>query len=169
MIAPTLTTDRLTLRALAPQDAEAFAAFYADDRSSFVGGPMNAEQSWRTLAGEIGHWTLNGFGRWAVTETGSDTCIGCVGLWAPLGWPEPEIGWDLFEGATGKGYATEAAEAARSYAYDTLGWDTAISLVAIGNDASARVATRLGCTPEGTFTHARLGTLTIYRHPKVGG
>ena len=80
MIAPTLTTDRLTLRALGPQDAEAFAAFYADDRSSFVGGPMNAEQSWRTLAGEIGHWTLNGFGRWAVTETGSDTCIGCVGL-----------------------------------------------------------------------------------------
>jgi len=51
MIAPRLTTDRLTLRALGPQDAEAFAAFYADARSSFVGGPMNAEQSWRTLAG----------------------------------------------------------------------------------------------------------------------
>jgi RimJ/RimL family protein N-acetyltransferase len=165
MIAPTLTTERLTLRALGPQDAAAFAAFYASPRSSLVGGPLSTELSWRALAGELGHWALKGFGRWAVTETGRDSCIGCVGLWEPYGWPEAEIGWDLFDGATGKGYATEAAKAARGYAYDTLGWRTAISLVATGNDASARVATRLGCTPEGPFTHPRFGTMTIYRHP----
>lgn len=167
MIAPTLTTPRLTLRALGPQDAASFAAFYASDRSSFVGGPLSAELSWRALAGEIGHWTMKGFGRWAVTETGNDTCIGCVGLWEPLGWPEPEIGWDLFEGATGKGYATEAAQAARRFAYMSLGWRTAISLVADGNDASARVAARLGCKADGPFTHPRFGAMMIYRHPSA--
>lgn len=167
---PTLTTDRLTLRPLGPQDAKAFAAFYASDRSSFVGGPLSEEMAWRALSGEIGHWHMKGFGRWAVTETGNDdSCIGCIGLWEPFGWPEAEIGWDLFDGATGKGYATEAAKAARDYAYTTLGWTTAISLVAEGNSASAAVATRLGCTPDGPFTHVRFGTMTVYRHPAPEG
>jgi RimJ/RimL family protein N-acetyltransferase len=88
-----------------------------------------------------------------------------VGLWNPEGWPEAEIGWDLFDGHEGKGYATEAAEAARAYAYDVLGWTTLISLVAPGNDGSAKVALRLGASCESEFTHARLGHLHVYRHP----
>ena len=51
--------------------------------------------------------------------------VGIVGPWPRLGLSrELELGWDLFEGATGKGYATEAARAARRYAYDVLGWTT---------------------------------------------
>lgn len=160
---PTLTTDRLTLRGPDARDIPLLRSFYASDRSAFVGGPKNADDAWRQLATEIGHWTLRGYGRW-IAEAGG-TQVGLVGLWNPEGWPEPEIGWDLFEGAEGKGYATEAAQAARDYAYGTLGWATAISLVAPGNDASARVAQRLGAKMERAFTHARFGPLHIYRHP----
>ena len=60
---------------------------------------------------------------------------------------------------------TEAGKAARDYAYWTLNWQTAISLVADGNDGSARVAQRLGCREDGRFTHVRFGTMTIWRHP----
>ncbi len=48
----------------------------------------------------------------------------------------------------GKGFATEAAEASRAYAYDVLGWDTAISQVDPANDASKSVALRLGASFE---------------------
>ena len=162
--APTLKTERLTLRALGPKDLEPLTQFYGSERSKFVGGVVGAEQSWRVLAGEIGHWTLRGYGRWAVDDA-NGTPVGLVGLWNPHGWPEPEIGWDLWNGQEGKGYATEAATAARNYAYGTLGWTTAISLIAPENAGSKGVATRLGATYESHFDHERFGHVEIWRHP----
>lgn len=164
---PTLQTERLTLRAPKAEDFPPFAAFYASERAKFVGGPLDAEASWRMLAMEIGHWTLKGFGRWAVEETATGAVVGIVGLFEPEGWPESEIGWDLFDGFEGRGYATEAGLAARTYAYDILGWSTAISLVKDGNDGSAAVAKRLGARPDGLFTHVRHGQMTVYRHPSA--
>ncbi|EAQ03107.1 acetyltransferase, GNAT family protein [Pseudooceanicola batsensis HTCC2597] len=165
MTIPTLTTDRLTLRAPEERDFDVFAGFYASERSAFVGGPLDRDRAWRQLATETGHWALRGYGRWSVEETATGALAGMVGLWDPEGWPEAEIGWDLYEGFEGRGYATEAAEAARAYAYDVLGWSTAISLVAPGNTASAAVATRLGAVKEGAIDHPRLGHLHVYRHP----
>ena len=163
--APTLQTDRLTLRPPCLADFDAFAGFYASPRASFVGGPLTRELAWRSLAQEAGHWILRGFGRWTVVETSTQVPVGTVGLWHPEGFPEQEIGWDLFDGATGKGYATEAARAARQYAYTTLGWTTAISLIADGNSASQKVAERLGATCDGDFTHERFGPMAVWRHP----
>lgn len=165
MTPPILTTDRLTLGPLGLHHFEPLAAFYATDRSRFVGGPKDRAQSWRQLALEIGHWTLRGYGRFAVTETATDTFIGVIGPWFPEAWPEPEIGWDLFEGFEGKGYATEAARAARDWCYDTLGWTTAMSLVDPENAASAAVATRLGATNERPFDLHGYGPIDIWRHP----
>ncbi|WP_412552224.1 GNAT family N-acetyltransferase [Shimia sp. MIT1388] len=161
---PQLETERLILRGPQLSDFEAVAAFFASDRSKFVGGPMSAEQAWRTLALEAGHWALRGYGRWIVAERDTNAPVGNIGLWFPHGWPEPEIGWDLFEGFEGKGYATEAATAARSYAYDVLGWDTAISLVDPNNTASRKLAQRMGARHDGDFTHERFGTVQIWRH-----
>lgn len=163
---PSITTDRLVLRAPRLEDAPAHAAFLASERARFVGGPTTAELAWRSLATELGHWSLRGFGRWAVTEkNGDDTAIGIVGLWYPPGFPEHELGWDLFEGATGKGYATEAAAAARAHAYDTLGWSTVVSMIDPVNTASARVAERLGARYDYDFEHERFGPMQIWRHP----
>lgn len=165
MNAPTLHTERLILRPLAEKDFPAMEAFYASDRSRFVGGPLDAERTWRALATEIGHWTLRGYGRFAVEEKESGAFCGVIGPWNPLGWPEPELGWDLMNGFEGKGYATEAAKATRDYAYQTLGWNTAISLITPDNMGSAKVATRLGAVLEGEFNHSQFGILHVYRHP----
>ncbi len=162
---PTLETDRLILRAHDLADFPALADFYASDHAKFVGGPMSAELAWRNLAMEAGHWLLRGFGRWSIVEKETNQWVGITGLWFPDGFPEHELGWDLAEQATGKGYATEAATAARAYAYHTLGWTTVISLVADGNDASAAVAKRMGAKLDGRFTHERYGPMNVYRHP----
>ncbi len=163
--APTLETERLILRAPQLSDAEAHAAFMASERAEFVGGPTTTERAWRVLALEVGHWVLRGFGRWVLIEKGADTPIGIVGLWRPEGFPENELGWDLFDDAMGKGYATEAARAARAYAYQTLGWTTLTSMIDPRNAASAAVATRLGAAFDYEYEHPHFGPVTIWRHP----
>lgn len=165
---PTLETARLTLRAPRPDDAAPFAAFYGSDRARFVGGPRAPWESWRYLAEVIGHWALRGFGRWIVEDRASRLPVGLVGLHHPLDWPEPEIGWMIFGGAEGRGFAREAAEAARAHAYGALGWPTAISLVAPENTRSAGLAARLGAQRDGVFTHPRFGAMEIWRHPAPG-
>lgn len=166
---PTLHTERLTLRPLTLADLDHVVLFYASDRSQYVGGPASPEQVWRMLAAEIGHWALRGFGRWGVDITATGVTCGMVGLWQPDGWPEAEIGWDLWGDHEGKGYATEAGLAARGYAYEVLDWPTAISLVHPENEASRSVAKRLNATHDGMFEHARFGVLEIWRHPAPTG
>ena len=140
---PTRTTPRLTLRPLSVDDFDAVAAFYASGRSKFVGGPMNAETAWRALASEIGHWSMRGYGRWAVDVTQTGTFVGIIGLWNPLGWPEPELGWDLFAGHKGKGDATQAATTAQHFGLNAL-----IGLIDPDNMASQAVAKCMGAVHE---------------------
>ena len=162
---PRLDTPRLVLRAPAEADLDAVAAFYASDRSRMVGGPMTRLDAWRALASILGHWHLRGWGRWVLEDRATGRPAGIVGLHAPEGWPEPEIGWTVFDGFEGQGVAHEAALAARRYAYGPARWTTAISLVDPANARSAALAHRMGCTPDGTFRHAAYGRMDVWRHP----
>ncbi|WP_108259421.1 GNAT family N-acetyltransferase [Mangrovicoccus ximenensis] len=162
---PVLHTARLVLGPFGPAHFEPLAAFFASDRSRHVGGPKTRDQAWRQLAAEIGHWTLKGYGRFAVTEAATGAFVGNIGAWCPEGWPEPEIGWDLMDGFEGKGYATEAASAVRDWCYGTLGWTTAVSFVDPANPASAAVAERLGCTLDGMHDLIGHGPVQVWRHP----
>lgn len=162
---PTLESERLFLRALREDDFEAEAAFFQTERSRMVGGPLPRAQVWRVVAGMIGHWHLRGFGFWALEEKASGRYMGRVGLWQPEGWPDREIGWTLMTHAEGKGFAHEAALVARAYAFTTLGWTSAISLIEGGNTRSEALATRLGARIDGAFTHPSGIALNIWRHP----
>lgn len=161
---PTITTDRLTLRAPRPEDVPAFAEFYASNAARYVGGPMTEAETWRYLCQVIGHWSMRGYGRWIVTLRDDDAPIGLVGLHNPLDWPEAEVGWYIWSG-TGKGYAVEAGKAARAHAYDGLGWTTVVSMIATGNDASIGVAKSMGAAREDDYQHPVYGAMGVYRHP----
>ncbi|MDA8586132.1 GNAT family N-acetyltransferase [Rhodobacteraceae bacterium] len=165
---PVLATERLTLRALDPKDAEAFTAFYATDRAQFVGGPLNDKQAWSFFGTEIGHWTLRGFGMFTVTRKGDNTPLGIVGHWYPHGWPEKEIGWVLFdEDSEGQGIAFEAAKVCVDHAWDALGWDQIVSYIDRANTASVNLAKRLGATldPNAAIPNPEKA-VDVYRHPK---
>lgn len=161
---PTLTTERLTLRAPAAADVAPYAAFYRTDAARYVGGPMPDWKVWRYLAEVVGHWTFRGFGRWIVTE-GDGPAIGLVGLHHPLDWPEPEIGWMIWGGAEGRGVAHEAALAARRWAYATVGMDALVSCIDPANARSIALAERMGARRDGAFAHPAMGTLGVWRHP----
>lgn len=162
---PTLTTERLTMRAPRWDDFEAYAAFRGSDRAKLLGGPFTRAQAFTQLAEIIGHWTLRGYGRWMVADQKTDEPLGIVGLYYPEDWPEPEIAWSVFENAEGRGVAYEAALAARDYAYGTLGWTTVISLIDPANTRSVALGQRMGCVQDAPYDHETLGIMHVWRHP----
>ena len=151
MLGPTLETDRLILRPPIEEDLSGLAAMMEDEEAArFVGGQQPRSGAWRGMAAMAGSWALRGYGMFSVIETHSGRWIGRLGPWQPEGWPGAEVGWGLRPEAWGKGYATEGAEAAIDWAFDSLGWDDVIHCIAPANAPSARVAERLGSTLRGS-------------------
>jgi RimJ/RimL family protein N-acetyltransferase len=146
-VIPELVTERLLLRGLELSDFDAYAAICADPevrRYLGDGLPLERPAAWREMAFLLGHWNLRGFGQWAVVERGSGQLVGRAGLWQPEGWPGLEVGWVLGRAYWGRGFATEAAQAALDYAFEALGARHVISLIRPENQPSIRVAKRLG-------------------------
>lgn len=161
---PVLETGRLLLRACRQADFPAYAEFYSGEASRFVGGPLEPPHSWRALAAAAGSWFLHGYGKFAVEEKATGAFAGLVGPWFPEGWPEPEIAWTILPRFQGRGFGTEAARRALAFAYDDLGWATAISCIADGNAASIGIARKLGARLEGVTEVRPYGDLPVYRH-----
>jgi RimJ/RimL family protein N-acetyltransferase len=160
-----LETERLRLRQWRQEDIGPFAEFCASEATArFVGGACSRDDAWRRMAMFLGHWALRGYGNWVMEERASGAFAGYGGLWSPLGWPEPEIMWGLRSAFHGRGYATEAARAARDVAYRQLGWTTAVSYIAPENLPSQRVAERLGAKLRGSI-ELRGSQVGVYRHP----
>src|SRR6476660_8889036 len=110
------------------------------------GRPLTRAATWRTMALFAGHWDLRGYGQWALVEKTTARMIGRAGLWNPEGWPGLEVGWLLARDRWGHGFATEAARVALDYAFDVVGADHVISVIAPANVRSIRVAERIGET-----------------------
>lgn len=166
---PTIETARLRLRAPMLSDFEAYAAFRQSERTRILGGPSDRDEAFLMICALVGHWQMRGFGRWMVADRESDAPLGVVGLYYPDGWPEHELGWQVFDAAEGKGIAHEAALAARDYAYESLGWTRLVSLILPQNTRSIALALRMGCAREGQFGHPSFGAMDIWRHLPPGG
>ena len=161
---PTLETERLILRGWRESDLDGFAALYETPESRFIAGPQSRDGTWRIMALQIGHWALRGYGSFVLESKQTRSFLGYCGPWNPLGFPEQEIGWGLLPSARGQGYATEAAKRALQFAFETLQWPTAISLIATENSASRRVVERLGAVLESSTEYRGLAC-GIWRHP----
>ncbi|RCW80001.1 GNAT family N-acetyltransferase [Paracoccus lutimaris] len=161
---PVLETQRLILREPRLADFDAYADFAASPRAGFVGGPMDRMQAWSRFAASTGHWILRGFGLWTIEDKATGAVAGRAGLIAHEGWPETELGWQIHDGFEGRGYAHEAAMAARSHACHVMGLPPMISLIAPANTRSRRLAERMGAVIERESELLGQPCL-IYRHP----
>jgi RimJ/RimL family protein N-acetyltransferase len=144
--APTLTTQRLTLRMPLMADFAHRAAFYASDRSVWEGGPYDAATAWRIWASEVGQWPLMGFGPFSLEDSASGQYVGEVGIYQPHGYPEAELGWFVTPVAEGRGIAAEAAHRIMLWVRQTFHWDHIVNYIDPGNARSIALATRLGGT-----------------------
>ncbi|AXC48824.1 N-acetyltransferase [Paracoccus suum] len=166
VIVPVVETDRLILREPRESDFETVAAFAASDRTAFIGGKQNRYEAWRGHLAGIGHWIARGYGFWMVEDKASGKPAGRLGFIYHAGWSEPELGWHIYDGFEGRGYAFEGAMAARQTGARRFGLDGVISHIDHANLRSRKLAERMGATIEREAVLLETPVL-IYRHPKV--
>jgi RimJ/RimL family protein N-acetyltransferase len=147
---PTLETDRLRLRPHRADDfPDSFAMWSEPAVVAFIGGTLSTRQrAWLRVLQYAGHWSLMGFGYWAIEEKSSGRFAGEIGFadfkrdidarFAGL----PELGWALPTRVHGKGYATEAARAVLAWADDRF--PRTFCLIDPQNAPSLRVAAKCG-------------------------
>ncbi|MCI0632796.1 MAG: GNAT family N-acetyltransferase [Actinobacteria bacterium] len=147
-----IRTGRLTLRPILAEDLDAYAAMYADpevvrfirDRTS------SREETADWLARTIRRNELEGWDMRTILFRGTETVIGRCGIAIHVVEEriEHEVAYLLSRAHWGRGYATEASTAMRDHALGPLGLRRLIALIDHGNDASKRVADKLGMSYE---------------------
>jgi RimJ/RimL family protein N-acetyltransferase len=148
-----LETKRLILRRLLPDDLDNLYALYSDQeiRRYFPEGTLTYEETKDEL-----EWFLNGhpdhpqLGLWATIHKDSHHFIGRCGLlpWTIEQRLEVEVAYLLDKAYWGQGLATEAAQAIADYGFEQLHLSRLICLIDPHNQASIKVARKIGMTLE---------------------
>lgn len=150
---PTLTTERLRLRPFTASDADDLWALHSDahvlrywDSPPWT-DPARADRFLATCA----RMADEGSGARVVIER-DGSFLGWAGLseWNP-DHRSAKLGYVLGEPAWGHGYATEAARALLTWAFDALDLNRVQAEADTRNAASARVLEKLGFVHEGTL------------------
>lgn len=152
---PTLTTSRLLLRPLTPDDARPLHRIWGDADVIWWGASADLDATAELVARILDRTAemSDGLGWWLAVH--DETVVGDVVLQVPS-WDEDvvEVGWHLRRDSWGQGFATEAALALLRHAFDTLGLPSVDAIVAERNHRSRNVAERLGMRQIGTLEHA---------------
>ncbi len=161
--APTLLTERLLMRQWQASDVEPYGRMLADPATArFVvpgGKPVRPENAWDHAAVMAGHWAIHGIGMFVLEDRATGAFLGRVGPWYPPGWFGMEVGWGVVPEARGKGLALEAAIAAMRWTFEKPGVDEIIHCIDDENEASKKVAQRIGAEPH--------EAITLFGHPGV--
>lgn len=145
---PVIKTQRLVLRAPVIADFEAYRDLMTSERARYMGGPYDVKGAWGMFANDVAQWALFGHGCLMIDLAASGETIGQVGInHGPL-FPEKELGWLLYDGHEGKGYAFEAASAMRDWAFAHLGLASLVSYCDPDNARSIALARKLGGLPD---------------------
>lgn len=151
-----LETERLVLRRPVLGDLNDYYGFYQDPevRRYIPDHPRTYEETRQEV-----EWFLNGhprnpkLGLWATVHKESGKLIGRCGLipWTIEGQEEVEVAYLLIREFWGLGLATEAARSIAAYGFETLHLPRLISLIEPENEASRRVAEKVGMRYERSF------------------
>lgn len=150
---PILETDRLILREIEKEDAEAiFACFSNEDLVRFYG--QERLETIGQAEGFVEFFSKNyhekrGL-RWGIEQKGAKGLIGTIGFnaWSPK-HKRAEIGYELHPGHWRKGYISEALDRVISYGFEELGLKRIGAVVFLENDASSSLLLKAGFQNEG--------------------
>jgi len=163
MIAPTLHTERLTLRMPKLADFEHWAAFFATERSKHERGPLARPEAWRTWAADVANWALKGYGPFGVEDRATGAYLGEVGIYHGDDFPGPELGWFVVPAAEGRGIASEAARRVMGWVRESFDWSWITSIIDPANARSIALGLRLGGTIDPSLPGVDPGDVVI-RH-----
>lgn len=167
---PMIETERLVLRRHRAADLDACAAMWGDaEITRFIGGkPFAREDVWARLLRYVGHWSMLGFGYWAIDDKASGKFIGELGFAdfqrdiSPA-LDAPELGWALARHAQGHGYAIEAVRAATIWGDRHFGISHTVCMIRPDNLPSIRVADKAGYRQQRQLLYKGLPMLLFAR------
>lgn len=150
MTLPVLQTERLVLRPLRTDDADALHPMYADVEANTYGShpaTTTIEESRERVARAVADTNWRG---WAITLTDDDTAIGTVACYEKRQGKVTEIGYILFRAHWGRGIVTEAVAALIDLLF-AEGQRRVFADTDPDNSASIAVLQRLGFKLEATL------------------
>jgi RimJ/RimL family protein N-acetyltransferase len=156
-----IETERLRLRRWRAADRAPFAELNGDPETLlFFPSTLTRAESDALVDRIEARFQAHGYGLWALEVKETGQFIGFTGL-APMPDDVPgaggtEIGWRLARQAWHRGYATEAALAARDVAFTEVGLPELWSMTAVLNAPSQAVMRRIGMAPADRFEHPRV-------------
>jgi RimJ/RimL family protein N-acetyltransferase len=146
-----LTTQRLILREMTGADLDHIAALFGDEEvMRYYPKPMTRDEAQAWVEWNVRLYRSHGFGLWAMVLRDTGEFAGDCGLTPQYvdGVKEIEVGYHVRTSLQGRGYATEAAAAARDFASNTLHLSRLIAIINPANVPSQRVAGKIGLKPE---------------------
>ena len=142
-----IETTRLYLRELLDDDLDDLHAIFSDPKSmKHCPSLFSIQESQNWIQWNIKSYAEYGFGFWGVVLKDNKKLIGDCGITMQdiNGVKEPEIGYHINKNHVNKGYATEAAQACRNYAFEVLRLQKIYSYMKNKNHASIKVALKNG-------------------------
>lgn len=163
-----LDTKRLYLREMDQGDFSSLCEILQDEKTMYAyEGAFSDGEMQQWLDRQLSRYQQWGFGLWAVVLKETGKMIGQCGL-TMQPWKESEvleIGYLLNRSYWHKGYAAEAAEACKKYAFDVLKAEEVCSIIRDTNTASQNVAVRNGMMRADSWTkHYRGVDMPHYRY-----
>lgn len=151
-----IETNRLVMREMTEKDLPALAEILQDKDVMYAYEHAFSDsevQEWFDRQTQGYREYDHKFGLWAVDLKETGQMIGQCGLTLQeyKGEKVLEIGYLLQKAFWHRGYATEAAEACKQYAFEILNRDEVCSIIRDTNIASQNVARRIGMTKKGGF------------------
>jgi len=153
-----IETERLVLREIIPEDAEAFFAMDSNPEVvKYVGiKPLtNINQSIKNIANIRNQYIENGIGRWAVICKDDGKLIGWCGLKLIKEINNHQnihdIGYRFSPEYWEKGFATESSIAVLNYAINNINLNKVYAYADVENAASNHILRKLGFEEIGTF------------------
>ena len=160
---PCIETKRLILRGQKSTDWDKYESFMCSERSIYMGGPYGQSQAWGWFCSDLALWILYGHGALMIDDIVTGDCVGQVGINDGPLFPEQELGWFLYSGWEGKGYAYEAAISLRSWAIQQGLLRSLVSYISPANRRSRNLALKLGAVIDRDATRFDSGDL-VFRH-----
>lgn len=152
---PVLSSPRLVLRQIVPDDAEAIFATFSDAEAMQHYGETihQAVADSQELIRQQQHWYAARAGiRWGITQRGADEVIGSCGFYKfDDEARHAETGYELRRAYWRQGIMREALSTILAFGFQTLGLHRVEAVVNAGNDASRGLLLALGLAHEGTL------------------
>ena len=117
-----------------------------------------------------GQWPMSGMGMWAVERKADGKLVGHLGFFdmerdmVPRLIGLPEMGWIFDTSVHGQGIAGEACVAALAWLDATYGPIAVPAIISEGNDASMKLAEKLGFVREADGVY-KGEAIAIFRRP----